>query len=79
MSDEAEVRIAPDSVSAPPLKQSERDALMIDMHSRLARIEVRVEVLPDHEDRIRKVERRIWGVPGSLLVALLAVLGVHVN
>lgn len=31
----------------------------------------------DHEDRLRTVERRVWGIPGGLLVAILAALGIQ--
>lgn len=64
-------------VAAVPMKTDERDALLIDMHTRLTRIEAHTEVLPDHEERIRKLEKRQWGIPGSLLVAVLAALGIH--
>lgn len=65
--------------SAVPLKSDERDALLIDMHTRLTRIEAHTEVLPDHESRIRSLEKRSWGIPASVLVALAAALGIHIN
>lgn len=64
-------------VAAVPLKPTERDALLIDMHTRLTRIEAHTEALPDHESRIRKLEKLQWGLPGTLIVALLAALGIH--
>lgn len=66
-------------VAAVPMKTDERDALLIDMHGRLSYIQAKVETLPDHEDRIRKLERRVWGVPGSMMVALMAALGFHIH
>lgn len=58
-----------------PLKGHERDTLLLAIYDRLARIEARVDAIPDHEDRIRSLEKRFWGIPGSLLVALMALFG----
>jgi hypothetical protein len=45
----------------------------------VAYIRAKVEILPDHEDRLRKVEKRQWGMPAGVLVALMAALGVHIS
>lgn len=42
-------------------------------------IRAKVERIPELEERTRKLEKRIWGVPGSLLVALLAAFGIHAS
>jgi hypothetical protein len=43
----------------------------------VAVIRERIEAIPDHEVRIRKLEKRTWGVPASLFAAVLALFGVH--
>lgn len=64
-------------VKAVPMRDEERDALLIDMHTRVKVIESRFTTLDDHEDRIRDVEKRVWQVPGvSLILALLAAFGL---
>lgn len=37
-------------------------------------IRSKLEVVDDHEDRLQKVEHRVWSVPGSLIAALVAAL-----
>ena len=68
---------------AVPLRAYERDEVLMQVREDVAVIRTHVENLRgeagDHEARLRKLERRIWGVPGSLMVALLAALGVHLN
>jgi len=65
-----------------PLMGQQRDELLLDMYRRVGRIEAHTETLvttsDDHEDRLRKVEKRQWSVPGiSIIVAILAALGLH--
>ena len=61
-----------------PLRVSERDELLLEMRDRLVRVEAHVEVrtdmVKDHESRIRGLERWRYGVPGAILVALVALL-----
>lgn len=60
-----------------PLRESERDRLLLDMYGRVVKVEAKVEALPDLEDRVRKLERRQWGLPASIFTALLALVGIH--
>jgi hypothetical protein len=60
-----------------PLKASERDKLLLDMYGRVVRVEAKIEALPDHENRIRKIEKLQWGFPATLLVALFSLVGIH--
>jgi hypothetical protein len=55
-----------------PLAATQRDALLIDMHGRLARIEG-----ADLDSRVRSLEKRQWGLPASMLVALFSLFGIH--
>lgn len=66
----------------PPLHPHDRDIVLLDMARRIGKIEANsetvVNVVGQHEDRIRALEKRQWSVPGtSLLLALLAFFGVH--
>lgn len=60
-----------------PLSQVERDRLLLDMYGRVVKVEAIVTVLPDHEERLRTIEKRQWGLPASLLIALLSMFGIH--
>lgn len=79
-----DTRPLPDSdavalVAAVPMRENERDALLIDMHTRVKVIESRFTTLDDHEDRLRSVEKRQWGMPATLFVALLGLVGVNLH
>jgi hypothetical protein len=43
----------------------------------VAYIKAKIEVIPVHEDRLRALEKRVWGIPASLIAAVLAVLGIQ--
>lgn len=58
------------------MNDHDRDELLLDVRDRLVRIETKIEVLPDFEERLRKSERWRWGIPGSLLAALAALIGL---
>lgn len=44
----------------------------------VAYIRAKIDILPDHEDRLRTLERRQWGPIGSAVAVLLAVFGIHI-
>jgi hypothetical protein len=67
-----------DMLHTVPLSQDVRDSLLIDIHGRTSRIEAKIEVLPEYDDRIGKLERKVWAVPGmGVIAAILAVVGFH--
>jgi hypothetical protein len=43
----------------------------------VAYIKAKIEVIPQHEARLRSLEKRVWGIPASLLATILAVLGIQ--
>lgn len=63
------------------LRPSERDEYLVQTREDVAHIRAQIDHLvaghADHEDRIRKIEHRIWSIPGSLLAAILTFLGFH--
>lgn len=58
------------------MKPAERDELLLEMNERLVRIETKIEVLPDHEKRLRGLERWRYGIPAGIGTAILALLGL---
>jgi hypothetical protein len=40
----------------------------------VAFIKAKIEALPDHETRIRRVERWMYGLPASLVLAVLGLV-----
>lgn len=78
MADETTGLTLTDILHTVPLSQDVRDSLLIDIHGRVSRIEEKILVLPDLEDRTRSLEKRVWQIPGaSIVVAALAALGLH--
>jgi hypothetical protein len=45
---------------------------MAQVREDVAYIKAKIEQLPDHEVRIRALERWRWGIPGGLIAAVLA-------
>lgn len=43
----------------------------------VAYIKAKVEIIPDHEVRLRGLERWRWGLVGTSLTTALAVFGIH--
>lgn len=45
----------------------------------VAYIRAKIDALPDHENRLRTLEKRQLGVFGSALATLVALLGIHIS
>lgn len=43
----------------------------------VAYIRAKIEMLPDHENRIRRLEKAMWGLPASIIATVAAFFGFH--
>ena len=59
------------------MSPGERDEILTQIRVDVADIKARIESLPDHERRIRSLEKFRYGIPGALLVALISLVIPH--
>lgn len=52
---------------------------LADVREDVAYIKAKIEVIPDHEARIRFIERWKYGLPATLVTAVIALAGVVVT
>lgn len=45
----------------------------------VAYMRAKIEALPDHETRIRRIERWMYGIPASLLVAVGGIVAAFIR
>jgi hypothetical protein len=55
----------------------EQDEKLSQIAEDVAYIKGRIEVFPVLEERVRTLEKRVWGVPAGLLAAVLATVGIQ--
>lgn len=61
------------------MNDSDRDRILTEIRVDVADIKARIEAVPDHENRIRSLERFRYSVPGTaILGVLLAIAGLAV-
>lgn len=58
------------------MNDAERDQLLSDMRVDVAEIRVRIEAVPDHEGRIRKLERFRYAFPSLALLTFAATVAL---
>jgi hypothetical protein len=62
------------------MNEHERDEILTQIRVDVADIKARIEMLPDHESRIRILERFRYAVPGAAALAVaVAVSGLVLN
>lgn len=58
------------------MKSVERDELLLEMHGDIQAIKVHIEALPDHENRLRALERFRYAWPGAAVISAVAALAL---
>jgi hypothetical protein len=60
------------------MTEAERDSLISDIRIDVAEIRVRIESVPDHEHRLRRLERFRYAFPSLATFAALGTIGLGI-